>query len=244
MKYSAMFFSALIALSFISPANADIRKIGQVGVWEIFSGASHNGTPVCSIGSSSPRGERSIAIKYFGNSDKLEIDIFNNRWSIPEGLTTSIQFYIDNNDKYKVIAAKDQNTNHSLFWFIGGDSIEEFENEFRSGSLLRIHFLEDSEPDWTISLNGADGAMNELAICIDHMTNEESLSPSTPQFNVPTFRSPPSREAPSGPIPLVPPMGIPSPSIPTEPVLPPLHPNPDSKSVIPPHNTPHYNNET
>ena len=233
MKYFTMIFSAFMFFSYINFANAEVKKIGQVGNWEIFSGTSQNGTPLCTIGTTSQRGDRSLAIKYFENDNGLELDIYNDSWNIVSNVDISIQFYIDNNDRYKVIAGKDKNTNHSLFWFVGKDSIREFENEIRNGNYFKIHFIDEDEPDWTISLNGADGAMNQLAICIENMN--KAGAPSTPQFDVPLFR--PHLTPPAGPTFLTP---TPKPPTPTPDETP--QPRTEPKSVIQPHSTPHLNN--
>ena len=164
-KLLTFLLSTCLAFSTISSANAAAKRFAGIGFWEAYGGDVSDGSLVCGIDTRFNDG-RFFSIKHYNNNDRFEVVAINPDWTVVPNVNVAVAYQIDNGTIFRTKVGKDRNSDHGIFWFISAETADQFEKEFRTGSVLRIEFS-GNDAGWSISLDGSNTIMNAFAACLE-----------------------------------------------------------------------------
>jgi hypothetical protein len=164
MKYYIMAAVAFLTLSLTTPAKADPEIFARSGEWAAYGGPLSDGSMVCGITIVDNNGQ-TFNLKHFDKNDHFEVDLASPSWKVPENLNINLTVRIDEGTIFRATPGKDINSTNGIYWFIGKDIADQFEEEFRDGDYLRISFSGNISP-WVISLSGTNNIMDAFVACL------------------------------------------------------------------------------
>jgi hypothetical protein len=217
LRYGLIIAAALAA----SPAVAALVPYYHSGVWDAFSGPGDNGGSVCGIGTTNPNDRRSLSMRWPIGGQLMIFQANKPTWSIPNGTPIQVVLQIDSNPPWTVQAV---GHDRIVSWTMSSDVIQEFDQQFRRGSVLAVNFPGGSEPQWVLSLNGSTAISNTFGRCITDMSRTAGVvSPIGGGGTTEPYGQAPTQPGPTQPMPTQPDTQ-PQPDAVTQPNAPPPKP--------------------
>ncbi len=160
-------FATLCLLA--GPAFAETSVFYTAGAWSAFSGTADNGKNVC--GMSESGADRWFAVKYFQGESRFTVHLAKAGWHIPSGTQARVDLRFDGGAPWHATAGGFTLPNglSALEFYVAGEGIVKFGNEFRLARQMVVSFPDGDEIAWAGKLTGSEAALTAFTGCLSRL---------------------------------------------------------------------------
>lgn len=161
--------AAALAISFATPATAEIKTLAQVSGWKVKGGLNGDGIAVCSI--SATMGDSKFSLVLLKGSTVLHVQLFGASWLGQMGGKIPIEMRFDDKQVWKADAVvfKD-NTDIVFDFYIDADAIDDWMEGFNRGGKLILGHANDRIDEWHADLAGTKVIGEVMKDCVEAHT--------------------------------------------------------------------------
>lgn len=157
----ALTFALIAAVISCSALGASPLKTEK---WFFKNARTPQGTPLCALVTSPVSGStiKSVAVKSLGGNDHLNVTLYKDSWSIPQGTTISITLdFMDN----QPLALEAYGDGKFIDISLPHEATAIFLGLMKGSKFLKVGFPNGDEPEWAVSLDGSHQHMKEFVSC-------------------------------------------------------------------------------
>jgi hypothetical protein len=161
--------AAFAAMMLPAAAMAQIQTYYHAGAWDAFSGRNDKGGAVCGVGNTNPTDNRRVSIRFDIGATDTVIMASKPDWAVPDGRQVTVVMQIGLNTPW---TQQGTGHGHGISWVLDRASMQAFDQQFRSASLMTLTFPDGNEQPWAVPLTGSSAIDATFARCISDLTSQ------------------------------------------------------------------------